>query len=143
MTHRRRYRLRTWLREHLPEPFAPLFPPGSRDCGDHEWFRADDRTDRCWHCTVGEREHRPAPIDPESELWQELLEVARKGDPTSRQVVLRMMAEHEAYEALVTAALGDTAAQFDIDASGFQRRAKDAAKLSSLLAAAAERGARA
>lgn len=87
------YRLRTWLRERLPRPFAYLFPAGSKDCGDHEWFRTDEHTDICWHCTVGEREHVPARIDPTSELWQWLSKSAKEGDPSSQKIVKRMIAE--------------------------------------------------
>lgn len=87
-----RYRLRMWLREHAPEPLSRLFPPGSRDCGEHEWFPADDATDRCWHCLVGVRPHRPVPIDPDSGVWQGLREAARSGDSGSQRIVLRMMA---------------------------------------------------
>jgi hypothetical protein len=74
---------------------AYLFPPGAKDCGRHEWFRNDEHTDICWHCTVGEREHVPAEIDPASELWQELNRAARKGDPASERIVKRILAEHE------------------------------------------------
>jgi len=70
-----------------------LFPAGSKDCGRHEWFRNDERTDICWHCTVGEREHVPARIDPTSELWQELNRAARAGSPSAQKIVKRMIAE--------------------------------------------------
>jgi len=29
---------------------------GTRDCGAHEWYRATDEIERCYHCSVG---HRP------------------------------------------------------------------------------------
>ena len=48
-----RYRLRTWLRGRLPVTLAELVPKGGRDCGAHEWYRADDETWRCYHCEVG------------------------------------------------------------------------------------------
>lgn len=89
------YRLRTWLREHLPVPLAYLFPAGSKDCGRHEWFRNDENTDICWHCTVGEREHVPARIDPTSEVWQWLSKSAEEGNPSSQKIVKRMIAEDE------------------------------------------------
>jgi hypothetical protein len=51
---RPKYRLRTSLREVLPERVAVLIPKGSDDCGDHEWYQAeDDHTWRCFHCLVG------------------------------------------------------------------------------------------
>jgi hypothetical protein len=90
-----RYRLRTWLREHLPRPVAYLFPAGSKDCGRHEWFRTDEHTDICWHCTAGERQHVPARIDRTSELWQWLSSSARGGNPSSQKIVKRMIAEDE------------------------------------------------
>ena len=45
-----RYRLRTWLRGRLPVALAGLVPKGSRDCGAHEWYRADGQVWRCYHC---------------------------------------------------------------------------------------------
>lgn len=136
--HRRpRYRLRTWVRGRLPL-LAALFPPGSRDCGEHEWFRADERTDRCWHCTAGVRDHRPVPIDPDSPVWQALNQAARDGDPSSRRIALRMMAEHEAYAAMVAYELGATAASLNLDATTLRRQAVGAADISRSLAAAAQ-----
>jgi hypothetical protein len=29
---------------------ARLVPKGRRDCGAHEWYRADEATWRCYHC---------------------------------------------------------------------------------------------
>jgi hypothetical protein len=72
-----------------------LFPPGDKDCGGHEWFRNDEHTDICWHCTVGEREHVPAKIDPTSELWLELNRAARAGSESAQGIVERMIAEDE------------------------------------------------
>jgi hypothetical protein len=45
-----RYRFRTWLRGCLPAALAGRIPKGRRDCGAHEWYRADERTWRCYHC---------------------------------------------------------------------------------------------
>lgn len=50
-----RYRLRTELRGILPHALARLVPKGRRDCGAHEYYRADEQTDRCYHCEVGVR----------------------------------------------------------------------------------------
>ncbi|MGE5281628.1 MAG: hypothetical protein ACM3N0_04765 [Chloroflexota bacterium] len=72
-----------------------MIPPGSKDCGRHEWFRYDEDTDLCLHCTVGEREHVPKPIDPDSELWQWLSKSAKEGNPSSQKIVKRMIAEDE------------------------------------------------
>ena len=138
MTRLPRYRLRTWLRENLPEPFSRLFPPGTRDCGRHEWYRADEETDRCRHCTIGVRPHRPMPIDLDSEVWQALRAAAGEGDSVSRRIVLRMMAEHEAYEATVVRDMEETAAKLNVDASALGRQVKTAEEVSRSLAAAAE-----
>jgi hypothetical protein len=48
-----RYRLRTWLRGRLPDTLAGVVPKGSHDCGNHEWYRADEGTWRCYHCQPG------------------------------------------------------------------------------------------
>ena len=125
------------MRESVPL-LAPLLPPGNRVCGEHEWFRADEQTDRCWHCTAGVREHRPVPIDPDSSVWQALNAAARQGDPSARGIALRMMAEREAYEALVAEELGVTAASLNLDATTLQRQAAGAADISRSLAAAAQ-----
>lgn len=47
------YRLRTWLRGRLPVALARLVPKGRRDCGAHEWYRANEGTWRCYHCEPG------------------------------------------------------------------------------------------
>lgn len=90
-----RYRLSTWVRAHSPGSLYRLIPPGNKDCGRHEWFRHDENTDLCLHCTVGEREHVPARIDPTSELWQWLSRSAEEGNASSQKIVRRMIAEDE------------------------------------------------
>lgn len=50
---RGRYRVRSALRERLPAALADLVPKGPRDCGAHEWYRADEHTWRCYHCEPG------------------------------------------------------------------------------------------
>ncbi|HEX3392246.1 MAG TPA: hypothetical protein VHS55_06760 [Solirubrobacteraceae bacterium] len=45
-----RYRARAWLRRGLPGALASLVPKGRRDCGAHEWYRADEYTWRCYYC---------------------------------------------------------------------------------------------
>jgi hypothetical protein len=96
MARRRRYRFRTWARRYAPGPLPRLFPPGSKDCGEHEWFRADEHTDLCWHCTVGEREHQHTPIDWKSDLWRELTKLADEGNPTYQRIVRKMRTEEAA-----------------------------------------------
>lgn len=91
-----RYRWRTWIRGHVPWALVSLFPRGSKDCGEHEWFRVAADTDWCLHCEVGERKHQHTPIDWGSELWRELSQSADEGNPVSRQIVDRMRIEEKA-----------------------------------------------
>jgi hypothetical protein len=88
-----RYRWRTWLRGLLPWKLAAFFPAGPEDCGDHEWFRADDDTDLCRHCLVGEREHVHTPIDWDSDLWRELSRLADEGDEDYQQLIAKLQRE--------------------------------------------------
>lgn len=37
---------------------------GKHDCGDHEWYKHDDVTARCYHCEVGERPYSKAGRQP-------------------------------------------------------------------------------
>lgn len=52
-----RYRWRTSLRRHLPWFLIDIGVAGKgrHDCGDHEWYKATDDEDRCYHCSVGRR----------------------------------------------------------------------------------------
>ena len=34
----------------MPGVLAELLPKGRRDCGAHEWYRANQDTWRCYHC---------------------------------------------------------------------------------------------
>jgi len=47
------YRVRTALREYLPERVAARIPKGRHDCGSHEWYKATERAWRCYHCEPG------------------------------------------------------------------------------------------
>lgn len=96
MPKRPRYRLRTWLRGHVPWALVDLFPKAEKDCGEHEWFRFDDDTDRCYHCEAGERSHQHMPIDWSSDLWRELTRLADEGDEHYQQLVQRMREEERA-----------------------------------------------
>lgn len=78
------------------------------------------------------------PIDLDSEVWQSLREAAGEGDPVSRRIALRMMAEHEAYEATVVRDMEETAAKLNVDTSALGRQVKNAEEMSRSLAAAAE-----
>lgn len=57
-----RYRWRTELRKHLPSFLVDrgVARKASRDCGDHDWYKASDAEDRCYHCEVGVR--RPSEL---------------------------------------------------------------------------------
>lgn len=48
-----RYRLRTAAREYLPEAVAWRIPKGSKDCGNHEWYKRGEGEWRCYHCEPG------------------------------------------------------------------------------------------
>lgn len=50
-----RYRWRTALRTRLPRWAVGLAPKGRKDCGDHDWYRSDPDTWRCYHCRAGVR----------------------------------------------------------------------------------------
>ena len=54
-----RYRLRTELREVLPDRLSALVPKGRHDCNAHEWYQAETGTWRCYHCVVGVTHHIP------------------------------------------------------------------------------------
>lgn len=58
-----RYRPRTRLRTHEPGWLYDRWPvpKGSMDCGNHEFYNADDVVERCYHCEVGVR---PRAVDP-------------------------------------------------------------------------------
>lgn len=77
----------------MPRALVDLFPKGLEDCGEHEWFRFDDATDRCYHCEVGERPHRHTPIDWNSDLWRELSRRAEEGDGHYQQLIQQMRRE--------------------------------------------------
>ena len=45
--------------ESRPGNLAGLVPKGAHDCGNHEWYRADEGTWRCYHCRLGETGSSP------------------------------------------------------------------------------------
>lgn len=81
-----RYRLRTWLRGKAPAPLIDLFRKGRKDCGHHEWYRATDALDRCYHCDVGERPHQAivSPVD------YDLREAADRGSVAAAGALARL-----------------------------------------------------
>lgn len=38
------------LREHSPPFIAARITKGQDDCGDHEWYKHQEQTWRCYHC---------------------------------------------------------------------------------------------
>jgi ribosomal protein L37AE/L43A len=78
-----RYRPRTWLRGRLPVALADRVPKGARDCGEHEWYRADAGTWRCYHCKPGLS--RSSPWSSEEQLQHTLGGI----DSTLRVLALR------------------------------------------------------
>jgi hypothetical protein len=54
---RGRYRWRTRVRRHIPWFLLNrgVAKKGASDCGDHEWYKATDDEDHCYHCEVGVR----------------------------------------------------------------------------------------
>ncbi len=86
-----KYRFRTWLRGHLPYALLGLAPKGRRDCGDHEWHRADDSTDHCYHCEVGVRPHEPLPPPP-AEFIELLERSAANGSHAAANALRRVRA---------------------------------------------------
>ena len=48
-----KYRLRTKLRENLPDELSARVAKGRNDCRNHEWYLDEPQTWRCYHCAVG------------------------------------------------------------------------------------------
>lgn len=48
-----RYRWRTHLRGLLPWALSWRVNKGRGDCGNHQWYNADDVIAECYHCQVG------------------------------------------------------------------------------------------
>jgi hypothetical protein len=98
-----RYRLRTRIRGRLPVALQWLSPKGERDCGDHEWHRADAATWRCYHCEVGVTERSPwSPADhaiySAAALEESLrLDTLRIPDPEAVSEELRLVRELDDY----------------------------------------------
>lgn len=61
-----KYRFRTRLRGSLPYWMLWVSPKGRRDCGAHEWYRAEGETWHCYHCEVGVSEGNP--LSPAEQL---------------------------------------------------------------------------
>jgi hypothetical protein len=59
---RPKYRTRTRIRKLLPWVLVDRgwAAKGRSDCGQHEWYRQDQFTERCYHCEIGLRPTQPA-----------------------------------------------------------------------------------
>jgi hypothetical protein len=45
-------------------PLYRLVGKGQRDCGDHDWYKATDAEDHCYHCVAV---RRPSGFRPTAE----------------------------------------------------------------------------
>jgi hypothetical protein len=63
-----RYRLRSKIRRNLPWFLIDLgvAGKGKHDCGDHEFYKATDEFELCYHCDVGTRPHDRRTSGPET-----------------------------------------------------------------------------
>jgi hypothetical protein len=79
------------MRGLLPAAFARLVPKGSHDCGAHEWYRADERTWRCYHCE---------PAIATSSPWtrEEQLQYTMAGISASLRALTRTGVTHQEQE---------------------------------------------
>lgn len=73
-----RYRWRTTLRSILPAWCMTLLPKGSRDCGDHEWYRAGGRGDTAPGPAEAPSQPVPAPCRKGKVSAHLTLEASRK-----------------------------------------------------------------
>jgi hypothetical protein len=89
---RPRYRWRTWMRGHVPWALVDLFPKGFKDCGQHEWSRYDEETDRCYHCEVGVRPHQPLHVSIDEKFRMELIRAAERGSEAAKAMIERFHA---------------------------------------------------
>ncbi len=71
----------------LPGPLSRLVPKGATDCGAHEFYNHDDVTDRCYHCSVGERVHEPTPLTPAAR------EMLKRADAAGSSAARRTLAD--------------------------------------------------
>jgi hypothetical protein len=58
---RPRYRLRAWIRIHLPNPLYErgLAGKGRKDCREHVFYNHDGVTEHCYYCEPGSRPYDP------------------------------------------------------------------------------------
>jgi hypothetical protein len=64
-----------------------VFPRGWRDCGQHEWYRQDEDTDRCYHCMVGVRPHQLMEVPIDHQLRIDLVRAAERGSVASAEML--------------------------------------------------------
>lgn len=57
-----RYRFRYRIRRRLPTALISLglAAKGKQDCGDHNWYNADNQDELCYYCEPGTRPYDAA-----------------------------------------------------------------------------------
>lgn len=86
-----KYRVRTWLRGHVPGFAADRIPKGA-DCGNHEWYRQDETTDACYHCEVTRPSEARVPTPAELAL---LTSEIAAGSDAAWSVLRKRIAERQ------------------------------------------------
>jgi hypothetical protein len=75
------------MRGRVPWALTDLFPKGLHDCGQHEWHRFDEDTDRCYHCEVGVRPHQPLHVPIDDEFRMSFVRSAHRGSESARAMI--------------------------------------------------------
>lgn len=70
------------MRRSLPGWLLWVSPKGRSDCGDHEWYRAEGDTWRCYHCEIGLSEKNPLSHAERMEVNVSALRFAAQLPPT-------------------------------------------------------------
>lgn len=94
---RGKYRIRTAVRERSPDLLAARISKGSRDCGNHEWYKASEQTWRCYHCGPGVTHDVPwDEREIEARRWEAGAMRVRAGLPVPKLPSARHGASSEA-----------------------------------------------
>lgn len=90
-----KYRFRTRLRGSLPGWLLWISPKGGSDCGDHEWYRSEVDTWRCYHCVMGVSEVNPLSPAERLEANVSALRFATQLPPTEQvqETIARLVDE--------------------------------------------------
>jgi hypothetical protein len=87
---RPRYRWRTWVRGHVPWALVDVFSKGLHDCGQHEWHKYDEETDRCYHCEVGVRPNQPMHVPVDDDFRVMLVRAAARGSEIAPEMIEKL-----------------------------------------------------